>query len=51
MRSDGTIACWGIGMEDAPTGSFVELSMRGEYACAIDAAGDHRCWGYLPPYY
>lgn len=47
LSSTGTIQCWGrnplAGAENAPAGTWVEMSAGWLYGCALDAAGAATC--------
>jgi len=46
LKSDGTIACWGFALEEAPPpGRFVAIAVGERYGCALDAEGAVSCWG------
>ena len=49
MRSDGSVACWGLnsdGQATPPAGSFVSVSAKGSHTCGVRSDGSVACWGY-----
>lgn len=55
LSSTGRIQCWGgqaqAGAENAPDGTWVEMSAGWLYGCALDAKGVAACWGLDDPAY
>lgn len=55
LSSTGRIQCWGgqalAGAENAPDGTWVEMSAGWLYGCALDAEGVAACWGLDDPAY
>ena len=53
VRENEPPVCWGCidqsGLEDVPTGDFVQVSATGGAACVLDPAGAITCWGTNPP--
>ena len=48
LRTDGTIACWGIndyGQANAPSGAFNSLAVSNYHACGLRTEGTIACWG------
>ncbi len=58
LRADGTIACWGVhvederltessGLIDSPPGSFSQIDAGHHNSCAIRQDGAVKCWGSM----
>lgn len=53
----GEVVCWGDHSDfprvqsQIPAGAFVELGINHGAACAVDSAGDARCWGDFPSFF
>ena len=48
VRSDGSVACWGVngfGAATPPVGSFDSVSAGGNHTCGVRSNGSVACWG------
>ncbi len=49
IKSDGTLACFGAlngrGQQNAPAGTYTDVSAGDEHACAVKTDGSLACWG------
>jgi hypothetical protein len=46
LRTDQTVTCWGTSAPPAPTGTYRQLSVGYQHACALSAVDDTVvCWG------
>jgi hypothetical protein len=44
VRDDATLACWGAGVSDPPSGTFISVSEHGGSGCAVRIDGTLACW-------
>lgn len=50
IRTDGTIACWGVtsyGVTTPPSGTYISIASGDRYSCAITSGGIETCWGSI----
>jgi hypothetical protein len=48
IDASGAVTCWGeddYGVQNTPSGVFVDLAISGSFACGIMSSGQIRCWG------
>lgn len=48
IRSDGTLACWGLdldGQATPPTGTFISVGAGNYHSCGVRSDGTLACWG------
>jgi len=45
IKNDGALACFGSWIKTTPSGTFTQVSVGNNYACAIRTDGRIKCWG------